>query len=127
MFGLIGVQTLLTTIIRNLAQAYTYTDDIKYGRAGAIIFDRIADFYPDYDTKKYYGDFYDEAHAIQKKYLTELKGDVSWFCKKFDYRYDQEPWYDSKDAVERAMKFIRGDLHKPPQKKKPLYKRQRFI
>ena len=38
-----------TTIIRNLAQAYTYTDDIKYGRAGAIIFDRIADFYPSFD------------------------------------------------------------------------------
>ena len=71
--------------------------------------------------KKVFREFYEVAHGIEKKYITELRGDVSWFCKKFDYRYDQEPWYDSKDAVERAMKFIRGDLHKPPQKKKPLY------
>ena len=59
-------------------------------------------------SKKYYGDFYDEAHAIQKKYLTELKGDVSWFCKKFDYRYDEEPWYNSKDSVKRAVRFLGG-------------------
>jgi hypothetical protein len=62
--------------------------------------------------KKVYNDFYDEAHAIEKKYITELKGDVSWFCKKFDYRYDEEPWYNSKDSVERSMKFLRSDIHK---------------
>ena len=59
-------------------------------------------------SKKLYADFYDEAHGIQKKYLTELKGDVSWFCKKFDYRYDEEPWYNSKDSVQRAVKFLGG-------------------
>ena len=58
--------------------------------------------------KKLYADFYDEAHAIEKKYITELKGDVSWFCKKFDYRYDEEPWYNSKDSVKRAVKFLGG-------------------
>ena len=44
-------------------------------------------------------------------YLAELQKDVSWFCKKFDYRYDEEPWYNSKDAVERAFKFLRSDIH----------------
>ena len=58
--------------------------------------------------KKLYADFYDEAHEIEKKYLTELKGDVSWFCKKFDYRYDEEPWYNSKDSVKRAITFLGG-------------------
>ena len=29
--------------------AYLYTGDIRFGRAGAILLDRIADFYPDYD------------------------------------------------------------------------------
>ena len=43
--------------------------------------------------------------------MTTLTDDVSWFCKKFDYRYDAEPWYNSKDAVERAIKFIRSDIH----------------
>ena len=47
-------------------------------------------------------------------YLETLTEDVSWFCKKFDYRYDEEPWYNSKDAVERAVKFLRSDLHNSP-------------
>ena len=58
--------------------------------------------------KRHYQDFYDEAHAVEEKYLTELKKDVSWFCKKFDYRYDEEPWYNSKDSVKRAVRFLGG-------------------
>ncbi len=49
---------------------------------------------------------------IVEGYLAKLSKDVSWFCKKFDYRYDKEPWYDSKDAVERAIRFLRSDLHR---------------
>jgi hypothetical protein len=45
-------------------------------------------------------------------YLETLTEDVSWFCKKFDYRYDAEPWKNSKDSVERAIKFLRSDLHR---------------
>ena len=44
-------------------------------------------------------------------YLTALQGDVSWFCKKFDYRFQDEPWGNSKDAIERAIRFLRSDLH----------------
>ena len=58
--------------------------------------------------KRHYQDFYDEAHAVEERYLTELKKDVSWFCKKFDYRYDEEPWYNSKDSVKRAVRFLGG-------------------
>ena len=71
--------------------------------------------------KKQYAEFEKDVSGIVNSYAETLSEDVSWFCKKFDYRYDSEPWYNSKDAVERAMKFIRSDLHKPPQKKKPLY------
>ena len=60
--------------------------------------------------KKLYADFYDEAYAVQKRYMTELKGDVSWFCKKFDYQFDKEPWYNSKDSVKRAIKFLGGSF-----------------
>ena len=49
--------------------------------------------------------------SVLNRYIETLREDVSWFCKKFDYRYDQEPWYNSKDAVERAFKFLRSDLH----------------
>ena len=55
---------------------------------------------------------------IVEAYMKKLSSDVSWFCKKFDYRYDEEPWYDSKDAVERAIRFLRSDLHRPLEKKK---------
>lgn len=60
--------------------------------------------------KKSYHAFYDAAYSIQERYLKELSGDVSWFCKKFDYRYDEEPWYNSKDSVKRAIKFLGGSF-----------------
>lgn len=56
--------------------------------------------------------FMEHASAVVEAYMDELSEDVSWFCKKFDYRYDEEPWYNSKDAVERAIKFLRSDIHK---------------
>lgn len=66
--------------------------------------------------KKTFSAFYEQISGIEMQYLEKLGGDVSWFCKKFDYRYNDEPWYDSKDAVERAMRFLSGDLHKDPKK-----------
>ncbi len=60
--------------------------------------------------KKVFTDFYKAAHGIEEKYITSLTEDVSWYCKKFDYRYDDEPWYNSKDSVPRAVKFLSGDL-----------------
>ena len=61
--------------------------------------------------KKNFKAFFEDAQSIENSYIKSLEGDVSWFCKKFDYRYDEEPWYNSKDAVERAFKFLRSDLH----------------
>ena len=63
-------------------------------------------------SKKKMQEFAKQIEAIEEGYLEELKDDVSWFCKKFDYRYDEEPWYNSKDSVERSMKFLRSDIHK---------------
>ena len=67
--------------------------------------------------KKRFLAFYDAISKVEEAYLDTLKGDVSWFCKKFDYRYGEEPWYNSKDAVERSMKFLRSDIHKDEKKK----------
>lgn len=69
-------------------------------------------------SKREFQEFSSICENIVNTYLDELKGDVSWFCKKFDYRYDEEPWYNSKDSVERAMKFLRSDLHNYNPKKK---------
>lgn len=68
--------------------------------------------------KKKFPEFEKECAAIVNAYAEKLEEDVSWFCKKFDYRYDEEPWYDSKDAVERTIKFLRSDLHRSPDTKK---------
>ena len=44
----------------------------------------------------------------EDSYGYKIIKDVSWFAKQFDYRYDSEPWYDSRDAVERAIKLLSG-------------------
>jgi len=61
--------------------------------------------------KKKQPEFAAQCAKVVEGYFEELQKDVSWFCKKFDYRYAEEPWNNSKDAVERAIKFLRSDLH----------------
>jgi hypothetical protein len=61
--------------------------------------------------KKKLAAFADACGKVVHNYMSTLTEDVSWFCKKFDYRYDEEPWYNSKDSVERAIKFLRSDIH----------------
>lgn len=68
-------------------------------------------------SKRRAAEFIDTAETLEMKYFDKLREDVSWFCKKFDYRYDSEPWYDSKDAIERAIAFLRSDTHYQDEKK----------
>ena len=58
--------------------------------------------------KKLFSRLFDDAEELMEKYVTSLNSDVSWFCKKFDYRYDEEPWYNSKDSIPRTVKFLTG-------------------
>jgi len=58
--------------------------------------------------KKHCADFSGECKKVMARYAEKLYGDVSWFVKKFDYNNEGEPWGDSKDAVERAVKFLAG-------------------
>ena len=62
--------------------------------------------------KRKYEEFYKDLSSVENKFLEKTVGDVSWFCKKFDYRYDAEPWYDAKDAPERAIRFLSGGVSK---------------
>ncbi len=59
--------------------------------------------------KKSFPDFYAQMASIERTYLSTLSEDVSWFCKKFDYRYADEPWKNAKDAVERSIRFLSGN------------------
>lgn len=60
-------------------------------------------------SKKRLSDFLNEAQAVEMKYIEELKGDVSHFCKKFDYRFQKEPWGNARDAVERSIRLLSGE------------------
>ena len=60
-------------------------------------------------SKKKLPDFLEAVQGVEMKYLDSLNGDISHFCKKFDYRYQKEPWGNAKDAVERAVRFLSGE------------------
>ena len=59
--------------------------------------------------KKEFAEFYETISQLERRYAETLAGDVSWFCKKFDYRYQDEPWNNAKDAVERSIRFLTGN------------------
>ena len=61
--------------------------------------------------KKKMPEFAAACGEVVGSYMAELQKDISWFCKKFDYRFQDEPWGNSKDAVERAIRFLRSDIH----------------
>lgn len=50
-------------VIDAFKQAYLYTGKMEYGRAGAILLDRVADVYPSYDIKKV-GLGYSASHGL---------------------------------------------------------------
>lgn len=70
-------------------------------------------------SKKNFAEFYKAVNDVEMKYFNTLREDVSWFCKKFDYRYTEEPWGNAKDSPERAKKFLMGELHIHEDVKKP--------
>ncbi len=45
---------------------------------------------------------------MQEKNLDRMQEDISWFIKKFDYRFQNEPWKNSQDAVPRTVNKLRG-------------------
>ena len=50
---------------------------------------RMIDYASKKMPKQSFKELYKVAHGIEHSYAAELKKDVSWFCKKFDYRYDE--------------------------------------
>jgi len=45
---------------------------------------------------------------LEMENFDRMQEDISWFCRKFDYRYYDEPWKNSRDAVERTVNKLRG-------------------
>lgn len=61
--------------------------------------------------RRYQAEFAKVTTEITRRYLQELQGDVSHFCKMFDYRNNtpDKDWGNSKDSIERAIKFLTGE------------------
>lgn len=58
--------------------------------------------------KKYQKKFIDACNELVKKHLDTLESDVSHYCKMYDYRNTGKnaDWGNSKDSIERAVKFL---------------------
>lgn len=57
---------------------------------------------------------------LNKAYLDGMKrvrDDLSWFIDKFDYRHTDEPWKNSKDALQRMMTKENGVFYEPDTEK----------
>ena len=52
--------------------------------------------------------FIDTVVRLETENMDRIQEDISWFIKKFDYRYEKESWGNSKDAVERTVNKLRG-------------------
>lgn len=48
--------------------------------------------------------------AVQEKNLQRLEEEILWFTQKFDQRYKDEPWGNSKDALQRLLQKLTGTI-----------------
>ncbi|MBR6643412.1 MAG: hypothetical protein IKL28_07110 [Lachnospiraceae bacterium] len=54
-------------------------------------------------SQKYVEDFTKALHKSYIQGMERVRDDLSWFIDKFDYRYTNEPWKNSKDSLQRMM------------------------
>ena len=59
--------------------------------------------------KKTFAAFYKELFSKEKAAAEKMCDDVSFFVRKFDYRFGDEPWNGRENAPEAAIDFICGD------------------
>ena len=54
--------------------------------------------------------FVDTLTQIELENFDRLEGELDWFTKKFDYRNQDQPWGNSRDAVKRAVNKLRWQV-----------------
>ena len=105
------IEANFSRMIETVILLYSFDADFKQKLKSQKCFclphyQRLMELGTDKLDKKKYADFTKDLQDIENAYLEKIKNDVSWFCKKFDYRYESEPWNDAKDAVERAILLL---------------------
>lgn len=53
-------------------------------------------------------EFFAALSKVQKENLSRIEEELEWFTLKFDYRNQDKPWGNSRDAVERAIGKLSG-------------------
>lgn len=56
------------------------------------------------------GDFIEKLNNVYLENIKRVRDDLDWFTNKFDYRYINEPWKESKDAIPRAITKVNSIL-----------------
>ncbi|MBP1993235.1 S-layer homology domain-containing protein [Paenibacillus eucommiae] len=86
-WGYSGKSTIQDAL-RSLRDAYLYTGDVKYSRAGTVLLDRIADIYPSLDVSTYSSSTYLNSHGGTN--LGKAVGSIweTFIVKDFLYAYD---------------------------------------
>lgn len=54
--------------------------------------------------KKAFEEFVPLITKLQEDNYDRVLGDIEWFIQKFDYRFEKEPWKNSKDAIIRSIR-----------------------
>lgn len=55
-------------------------------------------------------DFRNAIRKLQDENMNRVAEDLNWFTLKFDYRYKNEPWKNSKDAIPRSILKVNGQF-----------------
>ncbi len=53
--------------------------------------------------KDQYTNFLNDLNTVYFTNMDRVNDDIGWFIDKFDYRYKDEPWKNSKDAIPRGI------------------------
>lgn len=62
-----------------------------------------------YLTKKEAASFVNNLAVLQNGSMDTLREELEWFTLKFDYRNEDKPWGNSRDAVPRTIRKIAGN------------------
>jgi len=66
---------------------------------------------PKYLSGEQLNNFINELNQMYLDNMKRVRDDLEWFINKFDYRYADEPWKNSKDALPRSMQKTNGLIH----------------
>jgi len=115
-----GAKGELHSAVKDLSQAYLYTGDEKYGRAGAILIDRIADVYPGYNLRLYSLDYANSDGGAKRGKVLGSIWEIG-IQHDFSAAYDAVfPMYDDPQVIsylrEKAGKFNLDNDKSDPEK-----------